>query len=80
MSFDSRILNGMLVCTKCRSGLVRDGNALVCTSPECRLKFAIADEIPNMLLEEASPLEGSQWNSAMQRAGRDAATGKPLTT
>ena len=71
MSFDPKLLDKMLVCTKCRSTLVRDGDALVCVTPDCRMRFAILHEIPNMLMEEASVAPAAEWSAAMQRAGRD---------
>jgi uncharacterized protein YbaR (Trm112 family) len=78
MSFDAKLLDGLLVCTKCRSGLVRDGDKLVCVKPECRTEFWIRDEIPNMLLEDAAVLASPNWGPVMQRAGRDPASGAKL--
>lgn len=78
MSFDAKLLDAILVCTKCRSTLVRDANQLVCAGPECRMKFEIRDEIPNMLLEEASPLAPEDWSQIMRQAGRDPESGMKL--
>lgn len=75
MSFNSKLLDGILVCTKCRSPLVQDGETLVSVNPECRLKFEIRDGIPNMLLEEAQILPMEQWSDVMRRHQRDPATG-----
>lgn len=75
MSFNPKLLDGILVCTKCRSPLVQDGETLVSVNPECRLKFEIRDGIPNMLLEEAQALSADQWAEVMQRHSRDPATG-----
>jgi len=75
MSFDPKLLDKMLVCTKCRSPMVRDGEALVCVTPECRMRFAILHEIPNMLMEEAAAAPVAEWSAAMQRSGRDPASG-----
>jgi uncharacterized protein YbaR (Trm112 family) len=71
MSFDYLLQSGVLVCTKCHGALVRDGQRLVCAAAECRLRFEIRDEIPNMLLEDATPLAADEWRSALERAGRD---------
>ena len=68
MSFDLKLLEKTLVCTKCHGRMVRDGEALVCVGPECRLQFAILHEIPNMLLEEAIPAPVEDWTAAMQRS------------
>jgi uncharacterized protein YbaR (Trm112 family) len=79
MSFDPKLLDTILVCTKCRSPLVRDGDALVCVTADCRLRFAILHEIPNMLVEDAAPVPTDEWAPLMRRAGRDPAAGrKPL--
>jgi uncharacterized protein YbaR (Trm112 family) len=75
MSFDPKLLDRILVCTKCRSSLVRDGDGLVCVTPDCRMRFAILHEIPNMLMEEAVEVSHADWASTMQRSGRDPATG-----
>jgi uncharacterized protein YbaR (Trm112 family) len=75
MSFDPLLLERILVCTKCRSSLVRDGDALVCVAPDCRLQFSIRHEIPNMLVEEAVAVSAEAWAPLMQRAGRDPVSG-----
>ena len=75
MSFDAVLLK-ILVCTKCRSPLVRDGDALVCVTPDCRLRFTIRNDIPNMLVEEAAIVPADGWGPLMQRAGRDPVTGQ----
>ena len=75
MSFDPLLLDKILVCTKCRSLLVRDGDALLCVTPDCRMRFAIRHEIPNMLVEEAVVLADDDWSPLMQRAGRDPVRG-----
>ncbi len=41
----------LLVCPMGKAPLTRDGETLVCS--ECRTRFAINDDIPNMLIEEA---------------------------
>jgi uncharacterized protein YbaR (Trm112 family) len=41
----------LLVCPMGKAPLTRDGNSLVCS--ECGTRFAINDDIPNMLIEEA---------------------------
>ncbi len=80
MSFDPKLLEKILVCTKCRSPLVRDGDALVCVTSDCRLRFAILHEIPNMLVEDAVPVPVDEWAPLMRRAGRDPATGMKSIT
>ncbi len=78
MSFDPKLLDKILVCTKCRSPLIRDGDALICVTNDCRLRFVILHEIPNMLVEDAIPAPVDEWLPMMRRAGRDPASGAPL--
>jgi uncharacterized protein YbaR (Trm112 family) len=80
MSFDVKLLDGLLVCTKCRSALVRDGDNLNCVKPECRVQFSIRDEIPNMLLEDSVVVPPGDWGSVMQRAGRDPVSGAKVSS
>jgi uncharacterized protein len=55
MAISSELLE-ILVCPKCKTKveLTTDGNALRCTNHECRLVYPIRDEIPVMLIEEAT--------------------------
>ncbi len=41
----------LLVCPMGKVPLKHEGEALICT--QCGLRFAIKDEIPNMIVEEA---------------------------
>ena len=54
MSVDPELLE-ILVCPKCKGELEHreEENALLCH--ECRLRYAIEDDIPIMLIEEAEP-------------------------
>jgi uncharacterized protein len=54
---DARLLE-ILVCPKCKGELEHrsDPEALVCHA--CRLRYEVRDDIPIMLIEEATPLEG----------------------
>jgi uncharacterized protein YbaR (Trm112 family) len=53
---DEKLLE-ILVCPKCKGGLEYDqGNEkLICHA--CKLKYAIKDDIPIMLIDEAEALE-----------------------
>ncbi len=53
MTFKFKELEGLLVCPGSRTALVQEGDSLVCVDGACRLKFAIRDEIPIMLVDEA---------------------------
>lgn len=80
MSFDLKLLDRILVCTKCRAPLVPDGDGLVCVSSDCRLRFPVLHEIPNMLLEDSTPLAPEEWSGVMSRSGRDTTTGARVGT
>jgi uncharacterized protein YbaR (Trm112 family) len=54
MNNDDKI--ALLVCPMGKKPLDRNGDTLVCT--HCGTKFAIANGIPNMLIEEAELPEG----------------------
>ena len=72
MSFDPRLLEGILVCPRSKSPLVREGEALVSVDPACRLRYEIKDGIPNMLMEEATEMSVDLWGKVMRRHGRSA--------
>lgn len=51
-------LVALLACPKCKGGLTLrpDESAFVCAT--CKLVYAVVDQIPNFIIEEAKPLEG----------------------
>ena len=57
MSFDPKLLE-IIACPKCQGRLEGkpDGSALICCA--CRLAYPIIDEIPNLIIEDALPLDG----------------------
>lgn len=75
MPFDFESLKDVLVCPKSHSPLVMDGNALVSADPECRLRYDIRDDIPCMLVDEATELSPEEWADVMTRHHRDPVTG-----
>lgn len=70
MTFNFEKSRSYLVCPKCHSDLVQDGESLVCSNPDVRLKYPILDDIPRLLADEAEELTVEAWAAAMQRAGR----------
>lgn len=48
----------ILACPKCKGPLQAkpDGAALLCLA--CRLAYAVVDDIPDLIIEDARPLEG----------------------
>ena len=55
MSLSPKLLE-ILVCPKCKGDLEyrEQESSLVCQ--HCRLRYAVRDDIPIMLIDEASPL------------------------
>jgi len=82
MAFDFDALRDILACPKSKSKLVHVGDTLVCTDANCRLRFEIRDEIPVMLVEEATQLAVADWNCVMQQHSDEAAkdTDDPVGT
>ena len=78
MSFDAKLLENVLICPRSKGPLVQDGESLVSADPACRLRFAISEGIPNMLVEDAMELSVEEWSAIMQRDGRDGVTGAKL--
>lgn len=70
MTFNFEKSKSYLVCPKCHSDLVPDGESLVCTNPDVRLRYPILEDIPRLLVDEAEELTPAAWAAAMQRAGR----------
>ena len=66
MSLSQQLLE-ILVCPKCKGDLeYRDAEqTLICHT--CRLRYPIRDEIPIMLIDEATPL----YHRGVHRRGRD---------
>ena len=76
MAFDLEGLKDILVCPKSKSKLVMEGQSLTCVDPDCRLRYEIRDNIPIMLIEEATELSPEDWGAIMQKRGRDPVSGK----
>jgi uncharacterized protein YbaR (Trm112 family) len=57
MPLDAKLLQ-IIACPKCKGRLeVRpDEGALLCLA--CRLVYPVVDEIPDLIIEDALPLEG----------------------
>lgn len=55
MALDPKLLE-ILRCPKCKSvvELKPDGSALKCTNGECSLVYPVKDDIPVMIIEEAT--------------------------
>ena len=49
---DKELLD-ILACPQCKSPVRLDGERIICTNPQCGLRYPIRDGIPVMLIEEA---------------------------
>lgn len=43
----------ILACPKCKADVKLEGDRIVCTNPQCGLRYPIRDGIPVMLIDEA---------------------------
>lgn len=82
MGFDLDAMNRHtpLVCPLTHAALVQDGDTLVACEPQHRLRYAIRDGIPVMLVDDATQVPLSEWSQLMQQRGRDPQTGESLET
>lgn len=49
---DQELLD-ILACPSCKTKVRLEGERLICTNPQCGLRYPIRDGIPVMLVEEA---------------------------
>jgi len=54
-----------LICPKTRARLLRDGDWLVSIDPENRLRYPIRNDIPVLLVEEATFLSVAEWTQIL---------------
>lgn len=54
MALDKELLE-ILACPKCKGDLIYKEEEQVLECPACRLRYAIKDDIPIMLIDEAEP-------------------------
>jgi uncharacterized protein YbaR (Trm112 family) len=43
----------ILACPRCKTEVKLEGETIVCTNPQCGLRYPIRDGIPVMLIDEA---------------------------
>ena len=43
----------ILACPKCKASVKEEADRLVCTNPQCGLRYPVRDGIPVMLIDEA---------------------------
>ena len=66
MSIDLQQYCELLVCPSCHSKLTVDGHSFVCRSRDCRLRFAVKDDIPVMLADEAQIIPFDAWAAIIE--------------
>lgn len=77
MSFNYEAVKDLIRCPRSRSELVLDGASLVCVDPACRLRFAIRDDIPCLLEEEARELSTPEWTEVIAGKRRETTPSTP---
>ncbi len=60
----------ILCCPKTKADLVLDGDTLVSTDKETRLRYRIENDIPVMLIDEAEELSVEDWSEIMKKHGK----------
>lgn len=45
----------ILACPKCKAEVKLDGDRIICTNPQCGLRYPVRDGIPVMLIDQAEP-------------------------
>ena len=50
----------ILACPKCKTEVKLEDDRIICTNPQCGLRYPIRDGIPVMLIDEAERLTGSK--------------------
>ncbi|MGA2137761.1 MAG: Trm112 family protein [Verrucomicrobiia bacterium] len=48
----------ILACPKCKTAVKLEGERILCTNPQCGLRYPIRDGIPVMLIDEAEKPQG----------------------
>ena len=51
----------ILACPKCKTEVRLEGDKIVCTNPQCGLRYPIRDGIPVMLEEEARAISDEEY-------------------
>lgn len=49
---DKELLD-ILACPKCKADVKLEGEKIICTNPQCGLRYPIRDGIPVMLIDQA---------------------------
>ena len=66
----SKELLDILCCPETKADLVLDGNTLVSTDKNTRLRYRIEDDIPVMLIDESEQLSMEEWEEIMNKHGK----------
>ena len=60
----------ILACPLCKSDVfldTRGGEFIQCTNPECRRRYDVRDDIPVMLIDEATVLDQAAFEATLAR-------------
>lgn len=76
--FNFAAVENYIRCPASGAELVLAEDALVSTDPEQRLRYAIVNGIPNLIVDDAETMPLADWQTVMQQSGRDPQTGRSL--
>jgi uncharacterized protein YbaR (Trm112 family) len=48
----------ILACPQCKAKVKVEGEKIICTNPQCGLRYPVRDGIPVMLIDEAEKPQG----------------------
>ena len=67
MALDPKLVE-ILACPLCKTKVLEIGDTLLCANRECRRQYAVTDGIPVMLIDEATILDSSEYDSKVASA------------
>lgn len=76
--FNFAAVKDYIRCPASGAKLVLAEDALVSTDPEQRLRYAIVNGIPNLIIDDAESMPLADWQTVMQQSGYDPQTDRSL--
>ena len=68
-AFELGELADLVLCPQSQTPLGASEDRLVCADEACRLSFPVRDEIPILLVDEATRLDESDWRDLVSGNG-----------
>ncbi|WP_166819647.1 hypothetical protein [Thalassoroseus pseudoceratinae] len=76
--FNFAAVQELIQCPASGAALLTTGDALISTDPEQRLRYAIVNGIPNLIVEDAESMPLADWQDFMRQSHRDPESGQLL--